>query len=203
MWKGSGGTTHGNDAAAIGGTTALGAVIGSAADWGRGAAIGAGAGAAAGIGAVLLTRGRPTEILPETPLTFRLVDPLPWTPPSRRKPSRRSRNATMTTVAADTIAEAAVMPATAGIRHRLTTRIRATAIRRMRILIRRSASTTGGDGAVAAGGAESHGSAALSGTAISGCARWRNEATFSQPLKPNIWRGDDSESFEAPCKAEF
>jgi hypothetical protein len=76
MWKGSGGTTHGNDAAAIGGTTALGAVIGSAADWGRGAAIGAGAGAAAGIGAVLLTRGRPTEILPETPLTFRLVDPV-------------------------------------------------------------------------------------------------------------------------------
>jgi hypothetical protein len=76
IWKGSGGTTHGADAAAIGGTTALGAAIGAAADWGRGAAIGAGAGAAAGIGAVLLTRGRPTEILPETPLTFRLVDPV-------------------------------------------------------------------------------------------------------------------------------
>jgi hypothetical protein len=76
IWKGSGGTTHGADAAAIGGTTALGAAIGSVADWGRGAAIGAGAGAAAGIGAVLLTRGRPTEILPETPLTFRLVDPV-------------------------------------------------------------------------------------------------------------------------------
>jgi hypothetical protein len=76
MWKGSGGTTHGGDAAAIGGTTALGAAIGAAADWGRGAAIGAGAGAAAGIGAVLLTRGRPTEILPETPLTFRLIDPV-------------------------------------------------------------------------------------------------------------------------------
>ena len=76
IWKGSGGTTHGADAAAIGGTTALGAAIGSVADWGRGAAIGAGAGAAAGIGAVLLTRGRPTELLPETPLTFRLVDPV-------------------------------------------------------------------------------------------------------------------------------
>ena len=76
IWKGSGGTTHGADAAAIGGTTALGAAIGSVADWGRGAAIGAGAGAAAGIGAVLLTRGRPTEILPETPLTFRLSDPV-------------------------------------------------------------------------------------------------------------------------------
>jgi len=74
MWKGSGGTSHGQDAATIGGTTALGAAIGAAADWGRGAAIGAGAGAAAGIGAVLLTRGRPTVIEPETPLTFRLVD---------------------------------------------------------------------------------------------------------------------------------
>jgi hypothetical protein len=76
LWKGSGGTTHGADAAAIGGTTALGAAIGSAADWGRGAAIGAGAGAAAGIGAVLLTRGRPTVIAPETLLTFRLVEPV-------------------------------------------------------------------------------------------------------------------------------
>jgi len=76
LWKGSGGTSHGADAATIGTTTALGAAIGAAADWGRGAAIGAGAGAAAGIGAVLLTRGRPTVIPPETPLSFRLVDPV-------------------------------------------------------------------------------------------------------------------------------
>jgi hypothetical protein len=76
LWKGSGGTSHGADAATIGGTTALGAAIGSIADWGRGAAIGAGAGAAAGIGAVLLTRGRPTLISPETWLTFRLKDPV-------------------------------------------------------------------------------------------------------------------------------
>jgi hypothetical protein len=76
LWKASGGTTHGADAAAIGGTTALGAAIGSVADWGRGAAIGAGAGAAAGIGAVLLTRGRPTVIPPETWLTFRLKEPV-------------------------------------------------------------------------------------------------------------------------------
>jgi hypothetical protein len=76
LWKSSGGTTHGADAATIGTTTALGAAIGAAADWGRGAAIGAGAGAAAGIGAVLLTRGRPTVILPETSLSFRLVDPV-------------------------------------------------------------------------------------------------------------------------------
>lgn len=76
LWRGSGGTSHGADAATIGGTTALGAIIGSAADWGRGAAIGAGVGAAAGIGAVLLTRGRPTVIPPESQLTFRLVDPV-------------------------------------------------------------------------------------------------------------------------------
>jgi hypothetical protein len=76
LWKGSGGTSHGADAATIVGGTALGAIIGSAADWGRGAAIGAGAGAAAGIGAVLLTRGRPTILEPESQLTFRLVDPV-------------------------------------------------------------------------------------------------------------------------------
>ena len=76
LWKGSGGTSHGADAATIGGGTALGAIIGSAADWGRGAAIGAGAGAVAGIGAVLLTRGRPTILDPESRLSFRLVDPV-------------------------------------------------------------------------------------------------------------------------------
>jgi hypothetical protein len=76
LWKGSAGTSHGQDASTIGTATGLGALIGAAADWGRGAAIGAGVGAAAGIGAVLLTRGRPTEIEPETPLTFRLMDPV-------------------------------------------------------------------------------------------------------------------------------
>jgi hypothetical protein len=76
LWKGSGGTSDGADAATVGGTTALGAIIGSTADWGRGAAIGAGAGAAAGIGAVLLTRGRPTILEPESQLSFRLVDPV-------------------------------------------------------------------------------------------------------------------------------
>jgi hypothetical protein len=76
LWKGSGGTSHGQDAATIGTTTGLGALIGAAADWGTGAAIGAGAGAAAGIGAVLLTRGRPTILEPEEQLSFRLVDPV-------------------------------------------------------------------------------------------------------------------------------
>src|SRR6202521_4416010 len=76
LWKGSGGTSHGQDAATIATTTGFGALIGSAADWGEGAAIGAGAGAAAGIGAVLLTRGRPTVLHPEEQLSFRLVDPV-------------------------------------------------------------------------------------------------------------------------------
>jgi hypothetical protein len=72
----NGQTSEGRDAAAIAGTTALGAAIGAGADWGRGAAIGAGAGAAAGIIGVLLTRGRPTVIYPETPLTFRIQAPV-------------------------------------------------------------------------------------------------------------------------------
>lgn len=72
----SGGTSEGRDAAAIGTTTALGAIIGAGADWGRGAAIGAGAGAAAGIVGVLLTRGKPTVIYPESALTFRLEQPV-------------------------------------------------------------------------------------------------------------------------------
>jgi hypothetical protein len=76
LWKAWGGTSHGADAATIVGGTGLGAAIGAAADWGRGAAIGAGAGAVAGIGAVLLTRGRPTILEPESQLTFRLVDPV-------------------------------------------------------------------------------------------------------------------------------
>jgi hypothetical protein len=76
LWKGSGGTSHGQDAATVATTTGVGALIGAAADWGRGAAIGAGAGAAAGIGAVLLTRGRPTVLYPEEQLSFRIVDPV-------------------------------------------------------------------------------------------------------------------------------
>jgi hypothetical protein len=72
----SGDTSVGRDAGAIAGTTALGAAIGAGADWGRGAAIGAGAGAAAGIIGVLLTRGRPTVIYPESVLTFRVQAPV-------------------------------------------------------------------------------------------------------------------------------
>jgi len=72
----NGSTSVGRDATVIGGTTALGAATGAAAAWGTGAAIGAGAGAAAGIIGVLLTRGNPTVITPETILTFRVQDPI-------------------------------------------------------------------------------------------------------------------------------
>jgi hypothetical protein len=72
----SGPTSEGRDAGAIAGTTAVGAAVGAAADWGRGAAIGAGAGAAAGIIGVLLTRGAPTVVYPESVLTFRIEAPV-------------------------------------------------------------------------------------------------------------------------------
>ncbi len=72
----NGPTSVGNDVAAVAGTTALGAAIGAAADWGRGAAIGAGAGAAAGLLGVLLTRGHPTVIYPESVMTFRIEAPV-------------------------------------------------------------------------------------------------------------------------------
>jgi hypothetical protein len=76
LWKASAGTSHGQDAGTIATTTAVGAGIGAAVGWGVGAAIGAGAGAVAGIATVLLTRGHPTILPPETPLSFRLVDPV-------------------------------------------------------------------------------------------------------------------------------
>jgi len=72
----SGPSDAGRDVGAVAATTGMGAAIGAAADWGRGAAIGAGAGAAAGLIGVLLTRGHPTEIYPETALTFRIEAPL-------------------------------------------------------------------------------------------------------------------------------
>ena len=70
------GTSRGRDAAAIGATTGIGAVIGAVAGGGEGAAIGAGVGAAAGVAGVLSTRGRATELYPESVLTFRLQDPV-------------------------------------------------------------------------------------------------------------------------------
>jgi hypothetical protein len=72
----NGQTSVGSDVGAVATTTAVGAGIGAAADWGRGAAIGAGAGATAGIIGVLLTRGHPTVVYPETVLTFRVDTPV-------------------------------------------------------------------------------------------------------------------------------
>jgi outer membrane lipoprotein SlyB len=60
----------------IGATTGIGAVIGAIAGGGKGAAIGAAVGAAAGSVAVLSTQGKPTELYPETRLTFRLQEPV-------------------------------------------------------------------------------------------------------------------------------
>jgi len=73
LLEASGGASKGRDAAGVGTTTGLGAMIGAIAGEGEGAGIGAGIGAAAGVAGVLLTRGRPTVIPPETLLTFRLV----------------------------------------------------------------------------------------------------------------------------------
>jgi hypothetical protein len=72
----NGPTSVGRDAGAIAGTTGVGAAIGAAAAGGTGAAIGAGAGAAASVIGVLLTRGRPSIIYPESVLTFRVEAPV-------------------------------------------------------------------------------------------------------------------------------
>jgi hypothetical protein len=72
----SGPTSVGRDAAAIGTTTAVGAAVGAIAAGGTGAAIGAGAGAVASTIGVLLTRGHPTIITPESVLTFRIDTPI-------------------------------------------------------------------------------------------------------------------------------
>ncbi len=72
----TGPTSNGRDAAAVVTTTGVGAAIGAAADWGTGAAIGAGAGLVAGLVGVLVTRGRPTVIYPESQLTFKLSKPV-------------------------------------------------------------------------------------------------------------------------------
>jgi len=72
----TGPTSKARDAAAIAATTVTGAAIGAAAAWGPGAAIGGGAGLVAGTIGVLVTRGRPTIIYPESQLTFRLAKPV-------------------------------------------------------------------------------------------------------------------------------
>jgi hypothetical protein len=71
-----GDTSHGRDAFAIGATTATGAAIGAAVNGGVGAGVGAAAGLVASTIGVLLTRGYPTVVYPETPLTFSMQTPV-------------------------------------------------------------------------------------------------------------------------------
>jgi hypothetical protein len=60
----------------VGGTAALGAIIGAIAGGGKGAAIGAGSGAAVGTGIEVATKGQTVKIPSETRLTFRLQQPV-------------------------------------------------------------------------------------------------------------------------------
>jgi len=69
-----GNTSHGRDAAAIGATTATGAAIGAAVNGGVGAGVGAAAGVVVSTIGVLLTRGRPSVVYPESVLSFRLAN---------------------------------------------------------------------------------------------------------------------------------
>jgi hypothetical protein len=71
-----GGRSVGRDSVGVAGATGFGAAIGAAAGGGTGAAIGAGVGAGAGTLGVLLTRGNPTVIYPETLLTFQVTAPV-------------------------------------------------------------------------------------------------------------------------------
>lgn len=60
----------------VGGTTALGAIIGALAGGGKGAAIGAASGAAVGGTAEVVTKGQVVKIPPETRLTFTIQQPV-------------------------------------------------------------------------------------------------------------------------------
>jgi hypothetical protein len=71
-----GGTSYGRDATAIGATTLAGAAIGAGVNGGVGAGVGAAGGLVASTVGVLLTRGKPAVIYPETVLTFKVVDPV-------------------------------------------------------------------------------------------------------------------------------
>jgi hypothetical protein len=72
----NGPTSVGQDATAIGVTTGVGAAIGAGVAGGFGAAVGAGAGALVSTVGVLVTRGHPTILYPETVMTFRVEQPV-------------------------------------------------------------------------------------------------------------------------------
>jgi hypothetical protein len=73
----AGESRKGQSAKVIGGTAALGAIIGALASGGRGAAIGAVAGAGAGTAVQVLTKGTEIRIPSETRLTFTLDRAVP------------------------------------------------------------------------------------------------------------------------------
>jgi hypothetical protein len=70
------GSRGARSAKVIGGTTAVGAIIGAIAGGGKGAAIGAGSGAAVGTAAQVMTSGQKVKVPAETRLTFTLQNPL-------------------------------------------------------------------------------------------------------------------------------
>ena len=72
----SAGASQGHDAQGVGTAAGTGAIVGAIASGGKGAGIGAAVGAGAGLAGVLLTRGRATEIPPETLLTFQMEAPV-------------------------------------------------------------------------------------------------------------------------------
>ncbi|MBI3894871.1 MAG: hypothetical protein HY313_02965 [Acidobacteria bacterium] len=69
-------SSRGKDAATVGAGAAIGAAIGAIAGGRRGAGIGAATGAGASTAQVLLTRGKPVILSPETRLSFQLRVPL-------------------------------------------------------------------------------------------------------------------------------
>jgi hypothetical protein len=68
--------TRGQDVAKVGVGAAIGAAIGAISAGRRGAGIGAATGAGAGAADVLLTRGKPVVLSPETRLSFSLAAPV-------------------------------------------------------------------------------------------------------------------------------
>lgn len=66
----------GRTAKVVGGTTALGAIVGALAGGGKGAAIGAASGAAVGGAAEVMTKGQQVKIPSETRLTFTIQQPV-------------------------------------------------------------------------------------------------------------------------------
>ena len=69
-------TTRTQDATKVGVGTAIGAAIGAISGGRKGAGIGAATGAGAGTAGVLLTRGKPVILSPETSLSFSLAAPV-------------------------------------------------------------------------------------------------------------------------------